>query len=77
MKKTVDIDHIQSVINELNQELLLHKGNISIIDYKDGVLFLQLKGSCHGCGASGCGLLANMVYLIKKRLTTIEKVVFV
>ena len=48
---------VRTVIQELldlqvNRAIAAHGGNISIVDVKDGNLFVTMSGGCQGCAAS-------------------------
>ena len=50
-------DELRAVIQELldlqvNRAIAAHGGKISIVDVKDGKLFVTMSGGCQGCAAS-------------------------
>ncbi len=50
-------DEVRTVIQELldlqvNRAIAAHGGKISIVDVKDGNLFVTMSGGCQGCAAS-------------------------
>jgi Fe-S cluster biogenesis protein NfuA len=42
-----------SVIDKIRPSLALDGGDIDFITVKNGVVYVQLKGACVGCGSSG------------------------
>lgn len=45
---------IQQVLDEnINPSLATHGGGAVLIDFKDGIVFLELTGGCQGCGMAG------------------------
>lgn len=47
---------VESVIDKVRPSIKLDGGDISLIDIKDGKVYVQLQGACVGCGSSGTTL---------------------
>ncbi len=47
------ITPVISVIDKIRPSLALDGGDIDFITVKNGVVYVQLKGACVGCGSSG------------------------
>lgn len=43
---------VQQALDEVRPQLKLHGGNVEFIKVQDGVAYLRLEGSCHGCPSS-------------------------
>ncbi|MBN2896049.1 MAG: NifU family protein [Campylobacterales bacterium] len=44
---------VRRVIEKVRPSLALDGGDIDFITVKNGVVYVQLKGACVGCGSSG------------------------
>ncbi len=44
---------VSAVIDKIRPSLALDGGDIDFITIKNGVIYVQLKGACVGCGSSG------------------------
>lgn len=44
---------VKNVIDKVRPSLALDGGDIDFVTVKNGVVYVQLKGSCVGCGSSG------------------------
>jgi len=47
------IEPVKHVIDKVRPSLALDGGDIDFISVKEGVVYVQLKGACVGCGSSG------------------------
>ena len=47
------IEPVKHVIDKVRPSLALDGGDIDFISVKKGVVYVQLKGACVGCGSSG------------------------
>jgi Fe-S cluster biogenesis protein NfuA len=43
---------VQQALDEVRPQLKLHGGDVEFIKLQDGVAYLRLEGSCHGCPSS-------------------------
>ena len=66
---------IKDALKEINKELQLHEGGVALIDFKDGVAYLEFQGSCGGCPASECGVIANLEQKLISAVENVKKVV--
>ncbi len=44
---------VRTVIDKVRPSLALDGGDIDFVTVKNGVVYVQLKGACVGCGSSG------------------------
>ena len=49
-------------------------GDITLSDYKDGIVFLQMKGACSGCPSSTATLKAGIENILKHYLPEVKEV---
>jgi Fe-S cluster biogenesis protein NfuA len=49
----IDVEaRIEKALKEVRPYLKSHGGNVEFLKVENGVAYLRLEGSCHGCGAS-------------------------
>jgi Fe-S cluster biogenesis protein NfuA len=48
------IDRIEKTLDTLRPYIASHRGQVEVVDFdeREGVLFVRLGGTCHGCAAS-------------------------
>ena len=68
---------IATVLAEINRELQLHDGGVTLVEFKDGVAYIEFQGACLGCSASSCGLTANIEQKLKAAVPQIRNVVII
>lgn len=47
---------VENVIDKVRPSIKLDGGDIALIDIRNGVVFVQLRGACVGCASSGTTL---------------------
>jgi Fe-S cluster biogenesis protein NfuA len=62
---------IRSVVQELldrevNRSIASHGGRISIVDVREGNLFIAMSGGCQGCAASSVTLRKGLEVMVRK-----------
>jgi Fe/S biogenesis protein NfuA len=66
---------IQQVLEEnVNPSLATHGGGARLIDFKDGVLFLELTGGCQGCSMAGATLKDGIETSIRERVPEVQEI---
>lgn len=71
-------ERIQTIIdNEIAPALAMDGGGISLIDYQDGIVSVQLQGACHGCPGARMTLKMGVEAHLKKIIPEIKEVVAV
>ena len=50
------MEPVGKVIEKVRPSLALDGGDIDFVTVKNGVIYVQLKGACVGCGSSGTTL---------------------
>lgn len=67
---------VQNVIEKVRPSIKLDGGDISLIDIKGGVVYVQLQGACVGCSSSGTtlkfGVERQLKTLIHPELTVVN-----
>lgn len=51
---------------EVNRSIARHGGNISIVDVRDGNLFIAMSGGCQGCAASQVTLRKGFEVMVRR-----------
>jgi Fe/S biogenesis protein NfuA len=66
---------VQKVLEEVvNPSLATHGGGATLIDFKDGVVFLELIGGCQGCSMAGATLKDGIETSIRASVPEVEEV---
>ena len=69
------VEKVQQVIQEqVNPAVASHGGHISLIDVKEGVVYVQLGGGCQGCGMADVTLKQGIEAAIKEAVPEITAV---
>ena len=55
---------VKNNLSEVNQYISSHGGTIKLLGVKDGVVYIELAGTCHGCSMS----LMTTKMVVQKRL---------
>jgi len=74
MEKTVK-EQVAECIEEVRPQLQADGGDIELVEVKDGVAKVKLKGACSGCPMSSMTLQWGVISCIKKRVPEIKNVV--
>lgn len=73
-QKNIMRTEIEKVLEEVRPMLALHKGNVEFVDFKDGVAYLRLLGTCNGCVLSQLTLKAGIEEILKEHIHGIKSV---
>ena len=66
---------IQQVLDEeISPSLAMHGGGATLIDFKDGIVFLELTGGCQGCSMAGATLKDGIEVSIRKSVPEVQEV---
>ena len=49
MENTSTIEEVEKVINKLRPYLNRDGGDIELLDFKDGIVYVKMPGACAGC----------------------------
>ena len=65
---------IQQVLDEdVNPSLATHGGGVTLIDFKEGTVFLELTGGCQGCSMAGATLKNGIETSIRKSVPEVQE----
>jgi Fe-S cluster biogenesis protein NfuA len=70
-------DKVQAVLDNIRPNLLADGGDVELVDVKDGVVSVRLKGACAGCPMSTMTLKNGIERILKQELTDVKEVVAV
>jgi Fe-S cluster biogenesis protein NfuA len=68
---------VQSVLDNIRPSLRADGGDIELVDIKDGIVSLKLKGACAGCPMSTMTLKNGIERILKQELSDIKEVIAV
>ncbi|EQC44808.1 NifU family protein [Bacteriovorax sp. Seq25_V] len=67
---------IEALFDEqVRPALAAHGGNVEIVDFDNGKLFVKLQGGCQGCSSSSATLTEGIQRLVKQNFPEIEEIV--
>jgi Fe-S cluster biogenesis protein NfuA len=70
-------EQVEKILNEIRPNLQADGGDVELIDVKDGVVQVRLKGSCAGCPMSTMTLKMGIERLLKDKISEVKEVVAV
>jgi Fe-S cluster biogenesis protein NfuA len=70
-------DQVQEVLNIIRPSLQADGGDVELVDVKDGIVSVKLKGACAGCPMSTMTLKRGIERFLKEKLTGVKEVVSV
>ena len=70
-------DKVQSVLDNIRQSLRADGGDVELVDVKDGIVSVKLKGACAGCPMSTMTLKNGIERILKQELSDIKEVIAV
>ncbi len=73
MKETVK-DKVEKALEEMRPQLQADGGDIELVDVKDGIVKVKMKGACVGCPMSTMTLQWGVESFLKKKIPGIVKV---
>ena len=68
-------DQVQEVLNIIRPSLQADGGDVELVDVKDGIVSVKLKGACSGCPMSMMTLKKGIERFLKEKLPDIKEVV--
>ncbi len=72
--KSILIDDIEKALAEIRPLLAFHRGDIEFVEFKEGVVYVKLLGTCHGCPLAQLTLKSGVEELLKQRVVEVERV---
>jgi Fe-S cluster biogenesis protein NfuA len=70
-------DQVQEVLNVIRPSLQADGGDVELVDVKDGVVSVKLKGACAGCPMSTMTLKKGIERFLKEKISSVKEVVAV
>jgi len=67
-------EKIEEALKKIRPSLQADGGDVELIDYRDGVVKLRLKGACGGCPMSQMTLKMGIERILKKDIPEIKEV---
>lgn len=68
-------EQVQEVLNIIRPSLQADGGDVELVDVKDGVVSVRLKGACQGCPMSTMTLKKGIERFLKEKLPAVKEVV--
>ncbi|MGD0857431.1 MAG: NifU family protein [Dehalococcoidia bacterium] len=70
-------DQVQEVLNVIRPSLQADGGDVELVDVKDGIVSVKLKGACAGCPMSTMTLKKGIERFLKEKISAVKEVVAV
>jgi Fe-S cluster biogenesis protein NfuA len=67
---------VQDILDrEINRSIASHGGEISIVDLRDGQLYVRMSGGCQGCASSEATLKQGFEVMVKRAAPEITEII--
>jgi len=70
-------EKVQEILNNIRPSLQADGGDVELVDVKEGIVSLRLKGACAGCPMSTMTLKNGIERVLKQEISDIKEVVAV
>ena len=70
-------DKVQAVLDNIRPNLRADGGDVELVEVKDGVVSVRLKGACAGCPMSTMTLKNGIERLLKQEISDVKEVIAV
>lgn len=70
-------DQIENVLKKIRPSLQADGGDVELVDVKEGVVSLKLKGACAGCPMSTMTLKNSIERILKQEVSGVKEVISV
>jgi len=68
---------VEEVLNNIRPSLQADGGDVELVDVKEGIISLRLKGACAGCPMSTMTLKNGIERILKEEISGIKEVIAV
>ena len=68
-------DQVQEVLDIIRPSLQADGGDVELVDVKDGIVSVKLKGACGGCPMATMTLKNGIERFLKEKLSGVKEVV--
>lgn len=68
------LEQIEKTLEEIRPMLARHLGNIELVKFEEGIVYVRLLGTCHGCPLSQLTLKAGVEEFLKSRIPEVINV---
>ena len=70
-------EKVEHVLDQIRPNLRADGGDVELVDVKDGIVSLRLKGACAGCPMSTMTLKNGIERVLKAEISEVKEVVAV
>ena len=67
-------EQIENALSEIRPLIAQHLGDIELVNYKEGTVYVRMLGMCAHCHLSQMTLKAGVEELLKQRIKEVERV---
>ncbi|MFP4321833.1 MAG: NifU family protein [Anaerolineales bacterium] len=63
------------IVEKVNPAVAIHGGRISLVDFEEGIAYIEMQGGCQGCGLAAVTLRQGIEKMIMDALPSIQGIV--
>ncbi|MGQ9661424.1 MAG: NifU family protein [Kiritimatiellia bacterium] len=67
-------ERVEQVLDRIRPSLQAEGGDIELVDIKDGVVLVRLRGACAGCPMSQITMTQGVERIVKQMLPEVKRV---
>lgn len=67
-------DKIEKALESIRPMLAMHAGNVEFVKFENGIVFVKLLGTCHGCPLSQLTLKSGIEEMLKAKVPEVKMV---
>lgn len=67
-------EQIEKALESIRPMLAQHLGNVEFVKFENGVVFVRLLGTCHGCPLSQLTLKSGIEEMLKAKVPEVKMV---
>lgn len=69
------LEKVEAALEQIRPVLLADGGDVELVDVKDGVVTVRLRGACSGCPMATMTLKSGIEQVLKEKVPEIKEVV--
>jgi Fe-S cluster biogenesis protein NfuA len=70
-------EKVEAALEQIRPALLADGGDVELVDVKDGVVMVRLRGACSGCPMATITLKSGIEQALKQQVPEVKQVVAV
>jgi Fe-S cluster biogenesis protein NfuA len=70
-------EKVEAALKKIRPSLQADGGDVELVDVKDGIVSVRLKGACNGCPMAAMTLQQGIARILKEQVPEVKEVVSV